>query len=226
MSRVTKLRTVGPVLALLVAGLLPVPAADCTCPVIMELDGWCGAHAIGYVAGLEIQTYLLFEALDAHGHEVDLDSFQCPTCQRAIAQQGFCEEHRIGFVSGLAYYSRLTYLVARARATGGSAAPCPECGEIAAAGGWCDACGGAGFAGPVRFHDRRDYEEVVRALDLVHRADERGARCAHCAVAMVTDSLCPICKIEYRNGEAHPFVPRGTAGGTGAGQPRQRATDN
>jgi hypothetical protein len=212
MVAMARLRSIGLALAiLLLAGSAPASGGACTCPVIQELDGWCEVHAIGYIAGLEIHSQLLFEVLDAHGHEVDLDSFDCPGCRRAIETTGFCEEHRIGFVRGLAYFSKLTFLVARARSNGGAGAPCPACKTIAAAGGWCEACG-VGFAGPVVFHDRRDFDEVSRALDLVGRADALGQRCEHCAVAMATDSICVPCKLEYRNGEPHPFVPSAPAG--------------
>src|SRR5262245_17323887 len=105
MSRV-RLRSIGPVLVLLLAGSSATPAAECTCPVVVQQDGWCSRHEIGYIAGLAIETPLLFETLDAHGHEVDLDSFQCSGCKRAIETDGFCETHGIGFVSDLAYYSR------------------------------------------------------------------------------------------------------------------------
>lgn len=226
MNRVARLRSAATVLAaLLLAAALPVLSAECTCVVIMELDGWCEAHGIGYIAGLEIHTPLLFEALDAHGHQVNLASFKCPGCRRAIETQGFCEEHRIGFISGLLYYSRLTYLVARARSSG-PAAPCPQCRRVAAEGGWCAACGGAGFAGPVRFRDKRDYQEVVRALDLVRRADVVGERCEFCAVAMATDSVCPKCKLQYRGGVAYPFLPREPSAGADPGQPGKTPKDN
>jgi hypothetical protein len=216
MASVAKPRSA--VLALLLLAVARVAeAAECACPVIMERDGWCEVHALGYVAGLEIETYLLFEALDAHGHQVDHAAFPCPSCQRAIGSDGFCDEHRLGFVGGLAYYSRLTFLVAKARASG--AVGCAECREVAARGGWCEACGGAGFIGPVVFRDRRAYDETGRALDLVHRADVVGRRCEQCAVAMVTDSLCPLCKLEYRGGEARPFRPAAPDGGPASADP-------
>ncbi len=196
---------------LLLAEPAPARTDACTCAINLQRDGWCEGHAIGYIAGLEIHTGLLFEALDAHGHEVDLTSFDCPACQRAIETEGFCPEHRIGFVRGLAYFSRLTFLLARARSHTGSAAPCRECASLPAAGGWCEACE-VGFVGSVVFRDRRDFDEVFRALDLVRRADALGERCEHCAVAMATDTICARCKLEYRNGEPRPFVPRAPAG--------------
>jgi len=224
---VANLRPVAPALVLLLlAGTLPMPAAECNCSTVKERDSWCEVHAIGYIAGLGIRTYVLFEALDAHGHEVDPAAFPCPNCRRAIEADGFCEEHRVGFVSGLAYFSRLTFLVASARATGGSAVPCPECRKVAQQNGWCDACGGAGFIGPVRFPGKRAYQEVVRALELVRRADVVGQRCAQCAAAMVTDSICPVCKLDYRDGVAHPFVPRGPSGRTAPAQPSAATRDN
>jgi hypothetical protein len=232
MIRVRLTCSAGLLLGLLLLATLPLAAsppstsAECTCAMILELDGWCAVHSIGYIAGLEIETYLLFEVLDAHGHEVGLTSFQCAACQRAFESQGFCDEHRMGFVSGLAYYSRLTFLVARARASAGSAAPCPECREAAAADGWCGACGGVGFVGSVAFRDRRAYDEVVRALDLVHRADAVGRRCVHCAVAMATDGVCPVCKLEYKDGKPRPFVAREPSGGARRGPPPEAVKDD
>ena len=196
---------------LLLSGPTPEPPAACTCTVALEIDGWCDVHRVGYVAGVEIRTQLLFEALDAHGHEVDLTSFDCPACRHAIETGGFCSEHRIGFVNGLAYFSRLTYLLARARSHGTPGAHRPECASAAAAGGWCESRD-VGFVGSVVFRDRRDFDEVTRALDRVRRADAVGPRCEHCAAAMATDTICAVCKLEYRNGEARPFVPRAPAG--------------
>ena len=59
-----------PLLFLLWLAVLPLSIAEeiCTCAEARSVNGWCEAHAVGYVAGLEIRSAELFEALDTHGH--------------------------------------------------------------------------------------------------------------------------------------------------------------
>lgn len=88
-----------------------VPA--CACALERQRSGWCEACRVGYVAGTPIHSQVLYDALDAHGHEVDAASLACASCRAAARSDGFCETHARGFVDRRAYLSRLAYHVAR-----------------------------------------------------------------------------------------------------------------
>ena len=177
-----------------------VTPGTCSCAHALEHDGWCDVHGIGYVGSVEVTSHLLFEALDAHGHDVDTSTFDCPSCRKAIETNGFCPEHRIGFRNELAYFSRLTYELARADRVGVRDVACPVCRKHMESRGWCAACG-VGMVGHARFRDRRTFDRVDHALDIVEAANRVAARCEHCAAAMVTDTMCPVCGIRYEDGK-------------------------
>lgn len=182
------------------------PAIPCTCAVALESSGWCEAHGVGYVASVEIPSRKLYEALDAHGHTVQLDTFTCESCKKAIASGGFCEQHRVGFVRDQAYFSRLTYELARGKPRDPAGMTCPICKKNAEDHGWCDSCK-LGMVGNVEIQDREAYRRVEHALDILDLAIGAAARCEDCAVAMVTDTKCPLCKIAYRAGRPLPAAP-------------------
>ena len=160
------------VIGLLLAGgpISPTPGV-CACAIAMETDGWCDVHGIGYVGGVEIPSERLYTVLDAHGHELDLDTFQCAECKRAIGTGGFCEEHRVGFVGGLVYHTKLTYHLARAERRDLREISCPVCRANAGSHGWCDDCQ-LGTVGAAAFPDRANFDEVSRALRLLEQASE------------------------------------------------------
>jgi len=197
---------------LLLNGLLILGGAEsptpgrCACAQAMEFDGWCDVHRIGYIGGVEIASARLYEALDAHGHAVDPATFECETCRSAIATDGYCETHRIGFLGGQAYFSRLSYLLARGERRTPSDVQCPTCRANMAGRGWCDASG-VGMVGHVAIRDRASFDEIDRALTIVEAASREAERCEHCAVAMVTDTTCPFCGIQYRDGNEVGRVP-------------------
>lgn len=91
----------------------PRGAPACTCELERARAGWCEACAVGHVGGREIRSRLLYDALDAHGHDVRIDALPCATCRRAAAEDGFCEGCGRGFVGGRAYLSPLAYRLAR-----------------------------------------------------------------------------------------------------------------
>ena len=175
-------------------------AQACTCLPAMEHGGWCDVHEVGYLASIEIPSEKLFEALDAHGHEVDPDSFQCETCRQALATDGFCEDHRIGFLNGQAYFSRLTHVLSRGTIKPAREIDCPSCRAHAEDHGWCEAHG-IGMIGNVAIEDRQAYEHAVESIRILREAIRAAERCEHCAVAIQTDTTCPRCRIRYRNGE-------------------------
>src|SRR5262245_35187044 len=52
----------------------------CSCGTTFHSNGWCERHKLGYVAGVPIRSFLLWETLDAHGHQLDLSTFTCESC--------------------------------------------------------------------------------------------------------------------------------------------------
>ena len=177
-----------------------VTPGTCSCAHALEHGGWCDVHEVGFVGAVEVTSHFLFEALDAHGHAVDPSTFDCPSCRKAIETNGFCPEHRIGFLEQQAYFSRLTYELARGKRVAAGEVACPVCRKHMASRGWCPACG-IGRVGPVALGDRSTFDAVDRALGLVEAANRVAARCEHCAVAMVTDTTCPVCGIRYEDGK-------------------------
>ncbi len=204
------------VLALSAAGLAaeeqPVEPASgpmteappgCTCAAAVRANGWCALHKVGYLASIPVRSELLFETLDAHGHDLDLSTFECESCRKAIATEGFCEEHRVGFVRGLAYFSRLTYELARGVPMDLESLTCPVCIRNAATYGWCDEHG-LGMLGSTGVRDRAGYERAVKAIEILKLAVQEAERCERCAVAMVSDSDCPYHRVLYKDGKPVP----------------------
>jgi hypothetical protein len=183
-----------------------VSEAACTCPAARALNGWCERHAIGYVAGVQVRSKLLFETLDAHGHQVDLSTFSCPSCRRAIEMEGFCDEHKVGFVSKLAYFSRLTYELARGTVLDPAGISCAVCRRNAQGHGWCGKHR-VGMAGPFAIRDRDAFQRVEKAIGILEIANEAAIRCEHCAMAIVTNTFCPVHRIVYKDGKALKMSP-------------------
>ncbi len=186
--------------ALAAAGL-PAAVDACTCAAARLVNGWCDVHDQGFVAGLTVRSRWLYEAADAHGHQVDLSTFNCPSCQRAIAASGYCETHRIGFVHDLAYFSRLTYELAKGEARSPESIGCATCRKNSETYGWCDKSK-IGMVGPFALRDRAGYERAIAAYKVFEIANATAARCRYCAVAIITDTECPVCKIAYKDGKA------------------------
>ena len=195
--------------ALSCPGFVPVARGlteACNCATARETNGWCPVHELGYVAGVKVTSRWVYEAADAHGHVVDLSTYTCPTCRSAIATSGFCAEHRVGFVNKLAYYSLLTYELGKAEARRAGEISCPTCRKNAEAHGWC-AKSGVGMIGPFAIRNRGDYDLAASALAIFIVANAAAPRCNYCAVAIITDSQCPVCKIRYKDGKAVPSDP-------------------
>jgi len=182
------------VLTLLLAALV------CTCGATQDVGTWCDLHARGTIGGVTIHDRQLFDVLDAHGHDVDVTTFACASCQQAIKTGGFCEQHRIGFVQQRAYFSWLTYALAHGSSIDTSRLTCSTCKKNAASFGWCDK-DRLGIVGPTGFTDRAAYDRTVAALAIVKAADQEAKRCSYCAVAIVTDTQCPFCRISYKGGK-------------------------
>jgi len=175
------------------------PPAGCTCASTLEVGTWCELHGVGHIGGLEIRSAWLFETLDAHGHDLDLTTFTCTACRRAIDTDGFCDQHRNGFVRKKAYFSWLTYALAHGTRLNPADIRCPECRANARSAGWCER-DRIGMIGGVAIADRASYDRTLAAIEIVKLADQTAIRCKHCAAAIVTDTTCPVCKIRYKDG--------------------------
>lgn len=183
-------------------------AADtgCVCETAGQQDAWCEEHQVGYLASIPIPSSWLFETMDAHGHDLDLDSFDCDICRQAIRTDGFCAEHRVGFVKGKVYFSRLTHVVAQGQRTSVAGIECPVCRQNSADVGWCETHG-VGMIGNVVIRNRRDFEDAAEAVRILRLAITAAERCRHCAAAIVTDTTCPVCRIRYSGGAPVPTPP-------------------
>ncbi len=176
---------------------------DCTCSQVKHDGGWCTACEVGYVAGVEIKSAMLFEALDAHGHDIIPERIKCETCQKAMASDGYCERSRMGFVDGQAYLSRLTYHVAKGRATKPSTLACGTCRKNAKNAGWCDVCR-RGMIGHIAIDRHDKFVEAKKAYRRLLEAVRKLAECETCAVALFTGGRCLKCNVSYH--ERQPTV--------------------
>jgi hypothetical protein len=178
-------------------------AAPCTCDVAIETNGWCEAHQLGFVGSIEIESYKLWEALDAHGHLLDPKNFECAACREAFATGGICAEHRLGFVDGLGYFSRLTYHLAKGKKRPLAGITCPACRRNALEHGWCEEHG-LGMVGNIAIEGRSDWDHVAKAIGMLEAAIAAAPRCETCATAIALDGYCPFHQMDYRDGKAVP----------------------
>ena len=167
---------------------------DCTCAKVEHDGGWCAACEVGYVAGVKIKSAMLFEAADAHGHDIIPERIKCETCKKAMASDGYCERSRMGFVDSQAYLSRLTYHVAKGRATEPSNLACSTCRKNAKHAGWCDACR-RGMIGHIAIDRHDDFVEAAKAYRRLLEAVRKLATCETCAVAHFTGGRCLKCNV-------------------------------
>lgn len=171
--------------------------AACSCEAARKTNSWCAECKVGYVASIRIPSRVLFEVLDAHGHDIDPDRLWCGTCIRAFKTGGFCESCGIGFFRKQAYLSRLAWSVATGEVRDPSTIDCATCRKNAEGHGWCDSCG-IGMVGNLALRSRADMEKAAEAFSRLRRALRALARCEACAVAMFAGGRCPFCRISYR----------------------------
>lgn len=88
------------------------PSAGCQCALTQSTSGWCAACSIGFIAGVRVPSFVLFEALDDEGHEIEPTFLECEACRTAAAANGICSEHGWGIADGRIYGSLLTYYLA------------------------------------------------------------------------------------------------------------------
>ncbi len=174
------------------------PQPHFNCRMAATSNGWCQVCRVGYIATVEIRSAQLFEALDAHGHDIpDPMAMDCVVCREAFSTDGYCYDCRIGFVGGHGYFTKLTYLLAKGEA------PDPAkvtCGVCAKADGWCTVCG-QGMVGNVVFSDKKDYAAARKQFELLLRAVKESERCEMCSILLFYGGVCRACDITYRNGK-------------------------
>lgn len=195
-------------------GIAPRSTSEsCTCLSDSVCNGWCGSCAVGWVAGVKVRSAQLFEALDAHGHEIDPASFTCPTCRAALQRDGFCASCNWGFQDGLLYYSRLSWLLARGEPRRPEDLDCIACRTHALCRSlplepdrWCERCG-IGMVGSVAFRDRREYDMASKELERLLRAVKESARCEDCGVALFMGATCSKCGVTWSGERPLPEPP-------------------
>lgn len=173
---------------------------DCpSCTEARRHNHWCDRCNLGYVAGAPIESRALFEALDAHGHDLVPESITCESCRAAMPVDGYCEKCRIGWYRNQAYFSRLTHVIAKGRSLDTARIQCPICRSRATGYGWCEACQ-RGMIGNFAVTDRKEFDEGCRGYDLMLVAIALSGKCESCALAALTDTECPSCRITYKDG--------------------------
>ncbi len=86
---------------------------DCSgCLEALPINGWCSSCQHGLVAGLVIPSLAFHQSLDAHGHDVEIDTLQCGMCLIVAPEDEFCTRCRNGFAAGQLYFSELTWSLA------------------------------------------------------------------------------------------------------------------
>jgi hypothetical protein len=172
----------------------------CTCDEIRRSNGWCWSCETGYVAGLEVRSYTFLEALDPHGHTVTPELLECEFCRTASAENGICERCGWGIVGDRIFGSKLTYYLALAKRVDGPRNPCRSVEGHAGETGWCGSCR-TGWIGQFLYDDPAVYEAVAREYRLLQLAIETLDRCESCALARYYGSVCPTCKLAFRDGQ-------------------------
>lgn len=181
------------------------PHSSCTCDAAKLRNGWCWRCNVGYIAGARIESATLFEALDPHGHELDNECLQLQMCRDVIRADGYCDAVGIGFVGGKAYFTRLTYGVARGQVLDPATLACPICRSHIAQSGWCAGCR-RGIVGNVAFSDRDLFDRTSHEYCRLLQAIERAPVCDMCALAMVAHSTCPMCRMSYESETPTPLT--------------------
>ncbi len=172
------------------------PAAPCTCAVARFRNGWCRKCNVGSIAGHRVESALLFATLDAHGHKLEPESFECDVCKAALDTDGYCEKCGRGYFGGYTYFTRLTYGLAQGPALDPSAIQCETCSTSNLQTHWCERCN-RGMVGNVSIANRKTYDNAAREYLLLLSAIEKTKTCELCACAMVVHRVCPTCLIDF-----------------------------
>ncbi len=173
---------------------------ECACAANRISNGWCESCNVGYVASTRIKSAEFFHAIDAHGHETRADSLRCKTCRIEIKSDGFCKKCKTGYINQKAYFSRLTYLLARGRVKVPGSVACRQCRNHVEHPSWCETCK-TGTIGHVAFKDRNTFLEASQAHDVMLKAIRHLQKCETCAIAMAVDRKCYRCNKSYERGK-------------------------
>ena len=182
----------------------------CVCVAARAVHGWCGKCKVGHVAAVRVPSAELYEALDAHGHDVKHERLECKRCKANAAKGGYCSSCRMGFVDGLAYMSELTYTLAngsvkRPAKKSPAKTKCSTCQLLPITGGWCDRCR-VGLAGNVFFKERKHYDNALRWRAHLEQSVKLLVRCELCAIAHFCDGACRIHRLKYTAGKSTPML--------------------
>ncbi len=196
----------------------PVPpdaggAGECSCSVARQEHRWCAHCEVGYVAGQPVPSRSLFEALDAHGHDIDPTKIRCESCQKALSTDGFCDKCCFGFNGGLLYFSPLSWCVAKGtpRGVAESRPKTPSQPQSKPAKGpcsvehvglpkdtqFCESCG-EGIVGNVVFTEAHLFDIARDELRCLRLSVARLEECEICAIAQFLRSRCRQCDHDFR----------------------------
>lgn len=182
---------------------------------------WCDTHGVGYVATIAIRSKMLHDAMDAHGHEIDLARHPCETCREASASDGYCLQCRFGFVEQLVYFSPLTYCVARGRIETPDTIECATCKKHSQSAGWCDTCQ-VGRVGSLALDDPALFATAQKAFEHLTTALTHLERCKVCCTAAFTGGACRFCERSFP-APPRPAPPPAGADPTPAAAPDKSA---
>lgn len=181
------------------------PQAPCTCATDKFYNGWCWHCNVGYIAGHQIKSATLFETLDPHGHDIDSEMLREHLCPDAVPNDGWCDAIAMGFVHNKAFFTRLTWGLAKGEPINPDDLICPICRGHILEPGWCDRCQ-RGIVGNVAYPaaERQTFERTAEEYRNLLAAIERGKVCEVCSSAMMQHCLCPKCKISYARRTSPP----------------------
>ena len=185
--------------AQVIAPEAPVTVSCPTCAEAKLAGGWCSTCEVGYVAGIRVDSELLFEAAHPHGHPVADFNLTCPMCLKAVETDGWCDRSGLGWANREAYVTELTWHLARGDTLDPAAIECDRCRANAETFGWCERCA-VGMLGNVAVADESEFQEASRRFLIFLEAVEASGTCETCAAAMCTDTACHLHGVVYKDG--------------------------
>ncbi len=165
-------------------------------------DGFCCDK--GKAFGVELTSQKLYDALA--GTKVDAamaEKCPCPECRKAIKTNGKCDRCRL--VAGKMYKSPVSYALAKGTPMSAelvAACPkrCDQCKTAFKGDGRCEKCG-VGFVAERMYTGEKDHTAALAAYKTLQKSAKVAAKCADCAVAIVTDGPCNSCKVSFKDGK-------------------------
>ena len=185
------------VAALVIAGA-PAYAGCDSCKLAQTEDGWCGGCKVGYFDGVAIKSKKLFDAVA--GEKVAPQAMKCPSCVKAAKQDGACDDCGVAFAGGKVYKSKVAQTLALGKAAQPDKLACSMCQKNSKDQGWCDNCK-VGLVGNRAFKDKQGYTRAAAARKVLLAAAKTAEKCPNCAVAMVSDGTCSVCKVSFKDGK-------------------------